>query len=383
MVKVLFVSAVPDLRGGAEQVLLDMLANPKVEPVLALPGPGPLDDVAARLDTPVIHFTAGSVLEVHRPVRWAVALRAIPDMFRSASQLRDAARKLGCTIIHSNGLKVHIISLVAAAFSRDLRTVVHLHDIPYTAWERLLWRLLGRFADRLVVVSKPCWPDSTLAPNVRIIPNGVGPNLMAAPVGTPRTGIFRLGYVGRFHRHKGLLLLVDWLAAARDAGLEFRFHFRGGVDPDDPQYWQSVERKLAAANLLDRIQIDGWRSGPAVYEGLDAIVVPSDCPDPMPRVVLEAGARGLPVIAQPSGGIPSMIEDRRTGFLVSDTSAFVDVVTKLIHDPRLCAKIGMAAQRHIASEFTLHRFHERFDTLYSELDVSCDPPVAAHDRKII
>jgi glycosyltransferase involved in cell wall biosynthesis len=380
--KVLFVSAVPDLRGGAEQVLLDLLANPKVEPVLALPGPGPLDTIAARLNCPAIHFDAGSVLDVHRPLQWAAAVRAIPDMFRSASQLRAAARKHGCTIIHSNGLKVHIISLVATAFCRDLRTVVHLHDISYSAGERMMWRLLGRFADRLVVVSKPCWPDSALAPNVRIIPNGVGPQLMA-PARAARTEIFRLGYVGRFHRHKGLLLLVDWLAAARDAGLEFRFHFRGGVDPDNPQYWQSVERKLAAANLLDRIQVDGWRSGPAVYDGLDAVVVPSDCPDPMPKVVLEAGAQGLPVIAQPSGGIPSMIEDRRTGFLVSDTQAFVDVVTKLIRDPRLCAKIGTAAQRHIASEFTLHRFHERFDTLYAELDVSCDSPVGAHDRKII
>src|SRR5207244_1189646 len=134
---------------------------------------------------------------------------------------------------------------------------------------------------------------------------------------------------------------------------------------------------------MDRVHLDGRRSGPAVYEDLNAIVVPSDCPDPLPRVVLEAGARGLPVIARPSGGIPGMIEDRRTGFLVSDTEAFVDVVTKLIRDPNLCAKIGTAAQRHIASEFTLHRFHERFDTLYSELDVSCDPPVAAHGRKII
>jgi len=368
MVKVLFVSAVPDLRGGAEQVLLDMLANPKVAPVLALPGPGPLDDVAARLNIPVIHFTAGSVLDVHRPLRWAAALRAIPDTFRSASQLRAAARKFRCTIIHSNGLKVHIISLVATALSRGLHTVVHLHDIPYTAGERMLWRLLGRFADRLVVVSKPCWPNSTLAPHVRIIPNGVGPILVPAPVRAARTETFRLGYVGRFHRHKGLLLLVDWLAAARDAGLDFRFHFRGGVDPDDPGYWRSVEQKLAAANLLDRIQMDGWRSGPAVYEGLDAIVVPSDCPDPLPKVVLEAGARGLPVIAQPSGGIPSMIEDRRTGFLVSDPRAFVDVVTKLIREPGLYAKIGTAAQCHIAAEFTLHRFHERFESLYCELE---------------
>ena len=380
MIKVLFVSAVPDLRGGAEQVLLDLLANPKVEPMLALPGPGPLDAVAARLNCPVIHFNAGSVLKVHRPLRLTTLLRAIPDMLRSAAQLRDAARQHGCSIIHANGLKVHVISLVATLFSRDLYTVVHLHDIPYTAPERFVWRLLGKFADRLVVVSQPCWPDNSLPPHVRIIPNGVSSGLLTAPAGVAPAKPFRLAYVGRFHRHKGLLLLVDWLAAARAAGLDFQCHFRGRIDPDDKDYWQAVQRKLEAANLLDCSHFDGWRSGPALYADLDAIVVPSDCPDPLPRVVLEAGARGLPVIALPSGGIPSMIEDGRTGFLVNDSAGFVNVVGKLIRDPSLGPRIGLAAQRHIGSEFTLHRFHERFDRLYGELEMRAPPAVVAQDR---
>jgi glycosyltransferase involved in cell wall biosynthesis len=86
------------------------------------------------------------------------------------------------------------------------------------------------------------------------------------------------------------------------------------------------------------------------------------------------------VIAKPSGGIPSMIEDRRTGFLVNDAAAFVNVVTKLSLEPDLCAKIGAAAQRHIASEFTLHRFHERCATLYSEVEVRCAASAVAHHR---
>jgi len=56
MVRVLFVSAVSDLRGGAEKVLQDMLANPQIEPVLALPAPGPLVAVAAEHNCPVVYF---------------------------------------------------------------------------------------------------------------------------------------------------------------------------------------------------------------------------------------------------------------------------------------------------------------------------------------
>jgi glycosyltransferase involved in cell wall biosynthesis len=384
MVRVLFVSAVPDLRGGAEQVLLDMLGNPKVEPVLALPGHGPLESYAVRFNAPVIYFSPGYVLNVHRPVKIAAALRAIPDALRSAGQLRRAARQYGCGIIHANGLKVHVLTTLATLFSRDLRSVVHLHDIPYSPVERLLWRLLGKVSDRVVVVSRPCWPGSVLPSNVRIIPNGLAASTgtPSVPTATPavaahRSEVFRLGFVGRFHRHKGLLLLVDWLAAARDAGLEFECLFRGGSDPDDPAYWESVQDKLQQVKLLDRIHIDGWRTGKSVYEGLDAIVVPSDCPDPLPRVVLEAGAQGLPVIALPTGGIPSMIIDGHTGFLVSGTSGFVDVLGKLIGNPDLRDAVGSAAQRHIAAEFTLPRFYERFDALYGELAGHGDPAVVA------
>lgn len=398
MVRVLFVSAVPDLRGGAEQVLLDMLGNPKVEPVLALPGHGPLESYAARINAPVIYFSPGCVLNVHRPLKITAALRAIPDALRSAGQLRRAARQYGCGIIHANGLKVHVLTTLATLFSRDLRSIVHLHDIPYSPLERLFWRLLGKVSDRVVVVSRPCWPGSVLPPNVRIIPNGVaastgtlgvpaptlaGPKpMLRVPTATlavsaPRSEVFRLGFVGRFHRHKGLLLLVDWLAAARDAGLEFECRFRGGSDPDDPAYWESVQDKLQQVKLLDRIHIDGWRTGKSVYEGLDAIVVPSDCPDPLPRVVLEAGAQGLPVIALPTGGIGSMIIDGHTGFLVSGTSGFVDVLGKLIGNPDLRDAVGSAAQRHIAAEFTLPRFHERFDALYGELEGHGGPAVVA------
>jgi glycosyltransferase involved in cell wall biosynthesis len=279
-------------------------------------------------------------------------------------------------------LKVHVLAALATLFRRDLRVVIHLHDIPYSPVERLVWRLLGKVANRVVVVSRPCWPGSELPANVRIIPNGVAANTGAVAPRAARTGVIRLGFVGRFHRHKGLLLLVDWLTAAREAGLEFEFRFRGGSDPDDPAYWESVQRKLSQAKLLDRVRIDGWRSGNAVYEGLDAIVVPSDCPDPLPRVVLEAGAQGLPVIALPSGGIASMIVDGRTGFLVNDTAEFVDALAKLIRQPTLRDAMGNAAQRHIAAEFTLPRFHERFDALYGELDGHGEAAVVAHDRSI-
>jgi glycosyltransferase involved in cell wall biosynthesis len=327
-----------------------------------------LETFAARHSLPVVYFNPSALLDVHRPVRIANALRSIPDALRCAARLRRLAREHGCQIIHSNGLKVHLLAMLAALFQRRLRSIVHLHDIPYSAVERSLWRALGRGADRVVVVSRPCWPGRRLPANVRIIPNGLP--APAAPQSAPvpaATGVFRLGFVGRFHPHKGLMLLVSWVAAARDAGLVFELHLRGAPDPHMPAYWAAVQQRLADLNLQDRVYLDGWRSGDSVYAELDAIVVPSDYPDPLPRVVLEAGVRGLPVIALPSGGIPTMIIEGTTGFFVTDLSGFVAVLRDLIRNPQLRSEVGSAAQRYVAAEFTLRRFYDRFDALYAEL----------------
>ena len=379
MVKVLFVSAVSDLKGGAEQVLLDMLANPGIEPILALPAPGPLDGLAARYNSPVIYYSPGVISQVRRPLKLMAALRSIPASIRCSARLRRAARLYGCEIIHSNGLKVHVLASLATLFRRRLRSVVHLHDIPYSAVERSLWRALGKSADRVVVVSRPCWPGRKLPYNVRIIPNGVATQNPLPPRARSRAAVFRLGFVGRFHPHKGLLLLVEWLSAARASGLKFEVHLRGSPDPDRPSHWESVQQQLAQRDLLDCVHVDGWRSAQSVYSGLDAVVVPSDHPDPLPRVVLEAGARGLPVMALPSGGIPSMIVDGKTGFLVPDGDAFVTVLGKLILNPGLREAVGKAAQQHIAAEFTLQRFYERFDALYAELEAHGGQTAIAHD----
>lgn len=372
MAKILFVNAVSDFRGGAEQVLVDLLSNGTVSPVLALPCPGELSNFAESRGIRVEYYYPSNLSAVRRPLNLLTAFRTVPDVVRCASRIRAIAVRNGCGIIHSNGLKTHVLTAAATRF-HSLKSVLHLHDIPYTRSERLVWRGLGRAVDRVVAVSRPCWPEARLPRSVRVIPNGITVSHAPAPPPVARQR-FQLGFVGRFHPHKGLTLLVDWMVDARAAGLDFELRLRGGPDPDRPWYWEDVRRRLAEHDLWDRVHLDGWRNGDAVYEGLDALVVPSDHPDPLPRVVMEGGARRLPVIATPSGGIPTMIDDGQTGFLVRDSQGFIQALRGLIANPRAGAQIGESARRKIENEFTLARFHQRFGALYRELQTGTAQP---------
>jgi glycosyltransferase involved in cell wall biosynthesis len=364
MVKVLFVSPVANFKGGAEQVLLDMMKNPFVQCVLALPGNGALEAAATELDIPVTHYAPGAILNMHRPLTVSAALGAIPDLFRSARQLRDAARHHQITILHSNGLKAHVVTMLACLGTR-FKSVAHFHDIPYSPTERLGWRLINRLVDRMVVVSRPCWPGRFLPQNLRIVPNGLlGRSFVAR---AEPGGKFQVGFVGRFHPHKGLLPLMDWIAGARAKSLAFQLRLRGAEDPDYLPYWERVQKRIQDLGLHEVVSIDGWRPAESVLDGLDVLVVPSDHPDPLPRVVLEAGNAALPVIASRSGGIPEMIIEGETGFIVETESQFVASLTKLIKNPELRSRMGRQANEHVTRTFSLDLFHRNLSKVYSEL----------------
>ncbi len=74
-----------------------------------------------------------------------------------------------------------------------------------------------------------------------------------------------------------------------------------------------------------------------------------------PVAVQEAGGSGLPVVATLHAGIPDIVIDGVTGFLVpeNDVAAMAEKMTLLAHDPGLAARMGKAAEERVLSNFTL------------------------------
>lgn len=87
-----------------------------------------------------------------------------------------------------------------------------------------------------------------------------------------------------------------------------------------------------------------------------------------PVAVQEAGGSGLPVVATYHGGIPDVIEDGVTGFLVKegDVEAMAEKMLKLAQDPSLAATMGNAAKKKILSQFTLEKTIERLAGIMAE-----------------
>jgi glycosyltransferase involved in cell wall biosynthesis len=291
-------------------------------------------------------------------------VRALGALLEKGRALRNICRDARIDLVHSNGLKAHMIA-IAARWLGGRPAIVHVRDIPYTAPEKLVWRFLRYGADTVIVVSRACWPEARLPRNVVVVHNGVAEAAAAPAAAADSADGLTLGFIGRIHPAKGLHLLLRWLRAALDAGQDARLVVRGSFAQESPGYEAEIERLVDELGLRERFRFEGFVSDAAqVYRGLGAVCVPSHVPDPLPRAVMEAMARGLPVLAYPAGGILEMIVDGADGFLVKDAEGFLAAV-RALSDPQARARVCAAATRTVKARFSLPAHHARVTEIYA------------------
>ena len=133
-----------------------------------------------------------------------------------------------------------------------------------------------------------------------------------------------------------------------------------------------LERSLKAAvkrmNAADRVRFLGWRSDiPDLMHCFDLFVLPSRN-EGMGRVIIEAMAAGLPVVASRTGGVPDLVTDGQNGFLVppGDAAALGRAILTLADRPDLRRRMGEAGMRR-AEKFSLQRMVYKLDALYARL----------------
>jgi glycosyltransferase involved in cell wall biosynthesis len=82
-------------------------------------------------------------------------------------------------------------------------------------------------------------------------------------------------------------------------------------------------------------------------------------------VFLEAQSCGVPVVAFRDGGIPEVVRDRETGFLVNrfDEAAFAGALALLLGDPGLADRMGRAGAASVRRDYDLERNYGALETI--------------------
>src|SRR5207247_9173249 len=133
---------------------------------------------------------------------------------------------------------------------------------------------------------------------------------------------------------------------------------------------------VAEASMGDAVSYVGPKYGEEkmrIMAESDIFVFPSfqEC---LPLVILEAMSSSLPVVATGQGGIPDLVEDGVTGFLVpvGDAAAVADRLATLIQQPGLRATMGDKGRERFLERFTLDRFDAGIGSIFERV-LQSDP----------
>ena len=193
----------------------------------------------------------------------------------------------------------------------------------------------------------------------RYLPNAVDVTEMVADF-TPGE---RFVFVGRLSEEKGLLTFVQ---AVADAGVAATIV---GTGPQEEELRALVERTGAD------VEFAGYQTGDALFDivrSAKALVLPSECYENAPVVLLEAYGVGTPVLGSDLGGIPELIREGETGLLATagDAASFATQLAAMqaMSNDEL-ETMARAGRAFVETRFTRERYLEDLLGIYAELGV--------------
>ncbi|MGD0780419.1 MAG: glycosyltransferase family 4 protein [Dehalococcoidales bacterium] len=299
-------------------------------------------------------------------------IRALWPVFRGVQKFKP-------DIISAHSTKAGYAARFAGAILRK-KVVFTAHGWPFTegrgAWQRCLLALVERLAS-MATVTIICVSayDQELALKFKVasleklvlIHNGVDPAPLLNARGEQVRREFGLGkvpvlvMVGRLTQQKDPLTLLE---ACRLLETNFRLMMVG-----DGELRDKVEEFVARNNLRDKVTFTGERNDiPEILAASDILILDSRW-EGLPLIIIEAEIAGLPVVASGVGGVPELIEDGVTGFIVPprNPQALANVIQKLLGDANLRHRVGSVAREKALREFTFQRMLTKTQQLYKDI----------------
>lgn len=365
--RVLLVGERADFYGGGQRSLLDLaraLGRSAFQPVVVLPGPGPLAE-ALRSESFQVH---------HLPLPRVSPLHA-GRLLGSVHRLAGLARAEGIAILHSDAPRAALHAGLAARLI-GARHVWHLRSSQ--AGARGVDRLLVRLSDQVIAVSRAAANRSAAlrrAPRVAVIPTGIRPpdfldrRTARAILDLPHDRLI-VGVVGRVEEDKGG---ADALAVLKRLKLGTPapwLAFLGASEPESP-FARALVEQANALGIADRVRFTGDRPDAArLFRAFDLILHPSRH-EALPRVLIEALWASVPVAAYGVGGVPEVLgTGTEAGGLMAPprrTEALARIAERLALDPDLRGALGVVGLARARERFSIDRMRAAILACYESL----------------
>jgi glycosyltransferase involved in cell wall biosynthesis len=259
------------------------------------------------------------------------------------------------------------------------KIVLHFHNkgvaeaVKKNGFHRQMYRfVLGGTKTKIILLSERLYQDIkdyVKKENVFYCPNGIPDvNNINRVYNRDIKGPARLLFLSNMMHAKGVYVLVEGCSILKSRGHSFECHFVGDwLDIEEA----SFNTKVSDSGLSNFIYSHGKKFNEEkklFYQRSDIFVFPT-LNEAFGLVLLEAMQTGLPVVASDEGGIPDIVADQQTGFIVpkNDPVQLADKLSLLINNPPLCETLGSAGKKRFKDHFTLQKFENRFIHILQEV----------------
>jgi glycosyltransferase involved in cell wall biosynthesis len=363
-IRVLCVNLEGSISGAEQSLLLLVRFAPKSIGISAACPAGILTDRLKELGVKT-YRVCSTPRKFNHPIIWLfylifVNLRLVLIVFKARPQ-----------IIHANSSKA-VLAVVLAKAVTGKKLVWHARDLKCS---RQLARFCNLFASKVIAVSMSVEnvliSHGVKAELINVIYNGVAADEF--PTGAKekdQSSPITFANIGQFVPWKKQHLFIEAAERFLQDGSNAQFILIGDdIFGRDSRYKRWVIEIVKASSFASNIKIVSWQDDLNLYwPVIDCLIHTTDA-EPFGRVIIEAMAHGVPVIAAADCGPAEIISCGKTGLLFSpdDIEELLRAMKTISQDKELAHNLAINAREHIVSNFQARKTAERIANVYEEL----------------
>ena len=336
-----------------------------------------LDGVASLLMTLLIALiahpfaTARTILKSQR-----LSQPGLVNRLRHLIYVCEAIRLSRC-MDESNLRHVHVhmanngaaVALLATIFNPRLSYSLTIHG-PADFFDISNQRLKEKAENATFVrcISDFCrgqvmtWTRPDVWDRFHVVHCGIDPENMS-PTGPNNDRPLSLLAIGRFSGIKGFSVLLNACARLAERGIDWRLTLIG----DGPLHCM-LQQQATELGIDDRVRFTGPVSQEDIqqyFEQSDLLVVSSFL-EGVPTVLMEAMAKGLPVIATNVAGVAELVEHEKAGWVIRTGSSdqLIDAISQAWHNRDQLPAMGRAGREKVCSDFNIRNTGQQMSELF-------------------
>lgn len=299
---------------------------------------------------------------------------------RDGNQRQEFDRFLEWLITQEKPDVVHVSNALLLGFVPAIRDAL---DVPFVCslqdeepwveamqppYNRLCWEAMARHAALVgAFISTSAWYAERMrarmnlpANRVHVVYPGIETENIAAT--GPRFDPPTIGFLSRINEAQGFGDLVDaFVSLRRESALAaLRLTATGGATPHDRPFIESIEAQLTAAGMRGAVDIRrDFQTAPApdFFAGLSVLSTPVHGGEAFGMQIVEALARGVPVVQPRVGAYPEIVEATNGGLLydASKEGALADALRTLLCDRDRAKTLGVRGRAAVLERFNIDR----------------------------